>query len=222
MHPMVRIQAPVVKMLAMNEHMDQQPHNPIWHAAETDDVLAFLNVDKHGLSPEEARRRLEAHGPNKLSEEHKPGMLQRFARQFKNVLIYILLAAAALTALLGEWIDMGVILAVVVINALIGFIQEGKAEKAMEAIRGMLSPKATVVRDGESGRCRRRSWCPGISCCCAQATACRRTADAARRNAQAEEAALTGRVGAGGQAGRARWKKVLLLATVRAWPIPAR
>jgi magnesium-transporting ATPase (P-type) len=72
----------------------------------------------------------------------------RFLLQFHNVLIYVLLAAAVVTALLGHWIDSGVILGVVVINAIIGFLQEGKAERALEAIRDMLSPHAQVLRDG--------------------------------------------------------------------------
>src|SRR5690606_29663637 len=74
--------------------------------------------------------------------------LVRFLMQFHNVLIYVLLAAGVITALLGHWVDSGVIFGVVVINAFVGFIQEGKAEQAMDAIRHMLSPRAAVLRDG--------------------------------------------------------------------------
>jgi magnesium-transporting ATPase (P-type) len=87
-------------------------------------------------------------GPNRLPEPPRPGALRRLLRQFHNILIYVLLGAAAITALLGHGVDTGVILAVVVANALIGFLQEGKAERAMEAMRGLLAPRASVLRDG--------------------------------------------------------------------------
>jgi magnesium-transporting ATPase (P-type) len=87
-------------------------------------------------------------GPNRLSERRGRGPLARFLLQFHNVLIYILLVAAAVTAALGHWADSGVIVGVVVINAIVGFVQEGKAEQALAAIRRMLSLKATVLRDG--------------------------------------------------------------------------
>ncbi|MDO6749107.1 P-type ATPase, partial [Gilvimarinus sp. 1_MG-2023] len=73
----------------------------------------------------------------------------RFLQHFHNVLIYVLIASAVITALLGHWVDTGVILAVVVVNAIIEFIQEGKAEQAMDAIRHMLAPRANVIRNGE-------------------------------------------------------------------------
>lgn len=120
-----------------------------WHAMEKDEVLAVLKVNEQGLDREEVRRRLEEYGPNELPSEEKPSAFRRFLRQFNNVLIYVLIVAAVFTAFLGEWVDTYVILAVVVINAVIGFIQEGKAEQAMESIRRMLSLKATVLRDGE-------------------------------------------------------------------------
>ncbi|HQI01337.1 MAG TPA: HAD-IC family P-type ATPase [Deltaproteobacteria bacterium] len=116
---------------------------------EADEVLSALNVNDKGLSSEAARARLEKYGPNELPSEEKPGMIRRFLMQFNNVLIYILIVSAVFTAFLGEWVDTGVILAVVIINAVIGFVQEGRAEQAMESIRRMLSLKATVLRDGE-------------------------------------------------------------------------
>ena len=102
-----------------------------------------------GLSHDEAARRLARHGPNRLTPPKRRGPLLRFLLQFHNVLIYVLLAASVVTALLAHWVDTGVIVGVVVINAIIGFIQEGKAEKAMDAIRRMLSPEATVLRGGK-------------------------------------------------------------------------
>jgi magnesium-transporting ATPase (P-type) len=120
-----------------------------WHAATTEAVLAELGTDpKHGLSASAADEHLARHGPNQLPAAPRDTLLKRFLLQFHNVLIYVLLAAAIGTALLGEWIDTGVILGVILINALIGVIQEGKAEKALDTIRAMLSPKAMVRRDG--------------------------------------------------------------------------
>lgn len=101
-----------------------------------------------GLSDAEATRRLSIHGHNRLRPPRRRGPLMRFLAQFHNVLIYTLLASAVVTALLGHAVDTGVILGVVVINAIVGAIQEGRAENAMQAIREMLSPQATVLRDG--------------------------------------------------------------------------
>ncbi len=114
----------------------------------SEDVLQRLDSSPHGLSAAEAARRLSIHGPNRLPPPQRRGPLRRLAAQFHNVLIYVLLAAAVVTCLLGHWVDMSVILGVVAINALIGAVQEGKAEKALEAIRTMLSSTATVVRSG--------------------------------------------------------------------------
>jgi magnesium-transporting ATPase (P-type) len=122
---------------------------PPWHSMEARGVGEKLETDlEGGLSPEEAARRLEEHGPNRLPEEEGESSLVRFLKQFHNVLIYILLVAAVFTGFLGEWIDTGVIAAVVLVNAIVGFVQEGKAEAALEGIRQLLSPEATVVRGG--------------------------------------------------------------------------
>ena len=122
--------------------------NEYW-AIGADAVLKRLGVSRLGLSQAEAERRLAVHGPNRLPIGRRRSALTRFALQFHNVLIYVLLASAVVTALMRHWIDTAVIVAVVVINAIIGFIQEGKAERAMEAVRNMLSSQATVVRDGQ-------------------------------------------------------------------------
>lgn len=120
-----------------------------WHALPIEECLEVLGTDgKSGLKPEEAEERLRRDGPNRLPDEERDSALKRFLKQFHNVLIYVLLVAAVFTALLGEWIDSGVIAAVVLVNAIIGFIQEGKAEEALEGIRGLLSPDAEVVRGG--------------------------------------------------------------------------
>ncbi|MCK8516711.1 cation-transporting P-type ATPase [Methylonatrum kenyense] len=119
-----------------------------FHAAEANAVLAELAASDGGLSRDEAEERLRRHGENRLKPPRARGPLARFLAQFHNVLIYVLIGAAAVTALLGHWLDTAVILGVVVINAVIGMVQEGKAERALDAIRDMLSPKALVLRDG--------------------------------------------------------------------------
>jgi magnesium-transporting ATPase (P-type) len=121
---------------------------PDWHARTKEDALAGLESTSQGLNGEEAARRLAAHGPNRLPPPKKRGPLLRFLAQFHNVLIYVLLAAGAVTAALGHWVDSGVILAVVLANTVIGFFQEGKAESALDAIRSMLSLTAVALRDG--------------------------------------------------------------------------
>ena len=91
-----------------------------WHALNTQDVFLTLDAHEEGLSPEEAARRLERYGPNRLPPPEKRGPVRRFLVQFHNLLIYVLLCAAVITALLGHWLDCGVILGVVLVNALIG------------------------------------------------------------------------------------------------------
>ena len=129
--------------------MPQDPlATPVWHALPAEEALARQDSGRQGLGSDQAADRLGRHGPNLLPPPKRRGPLPRFLLQFHNVLIYVLLGAAGITAALGHWVDSGVILGVVVINAIIGFIQEGKAESALEAIRGLLSPHAQVLRNG--------------------------------------------------------------------------
>jgi len=120
-----------------------------WHNICIDPVLEKLGATSTGLDQHEAETRLKIHGPNRLPEPPKRSTTMRFLLQFHNILIYVLLGSAIITAVLDHWIDTLVILAVVLANAIIGFIQEGKAEKAMDAIRQMLAPHASVLRSGE-------------------------------------------------------------------------
>ena len=120
-----------------------------WHKLPADQVLLDLATARGGLSDAEVARRLAMYGPNQLPPPQRHGPVVRFLLQFHNILIYVLLAAAAVTALLGHAVDTGVILGVVLINAIVGFVQEGKAESALAAIRKMLSLRALVLRNGE-------------------------------------------------------------------------
>ncbi|MDP1535848.1 MAG: cation-transporting P-type ATPase [Burkholderiales bacterium] len=128
--------------------MSEQPQAAAWHALPRNEILDRLAVTESGLDESEVRRRRERYGPNRLKPLPRRGPLTRFLLQFHNVLIYVLIAAALVTAALGHWVDTGVIAGVVIINAVIGFIQEGKAEKALDAIRNMLAPHAKVLRAG--------------------------------------------------------------------------
>ena len=119
-----------------------------WHALAADEALAAMGTSPEGLSEAEAAQRLERFGPNRLRSPDRPSPWRRFLLQFHNVLIYVLIAAGAVTAALGDWLDAAVIAAVVVINAVIGFVQEGKAEAALQAISGMLALEANVLREG--------------------------------------------------------------------------
>jgi magnesium-transporting ATPase (P-type) len=119
-----------------------------WHAVSADVAIGALASTAEGLTTSEACRRLQAHGHNRLPEPSRPSALRRLLLQFHNILIYVLLGAAVVTSVLGHVVDTAVILAVVVANALIGFMQEGKAERAMESLRDLLSPRAAALRDG--------------------------------------------------------------------------
>lgn len=123
--------------------------NYAWHSMSLERIYAELSSDKNGLTSENAQQRLKKYGLNKLTPARKRSALIRFFSQFNNVLIYVLLGAASVTALLQHWVDTAVILGVVIINSVIGFIQEGKAEHALEAIRRLLSSQAAVLRNGK-------------------------------------------------------------------------
>jgi magnesium-transporting ATPase (P-type) len=113
-----------------------------------DEVLAHLDADAGGLRAADAAARLEIAGPNRLPEPVRKPAIVRFLAHFNDTLIYILLGAAVIKALMGDWLDFWVIMVVAIINAVIGYIQEGRAEKALAGIRGMLSADASVRRDG--------------------------------------------------------------------------
>ena len=100
---------------------------PHWHGLTAQQSLEQLDSSAQGLNADDAAQRLHKYGANVLPQQHASGPLKRFALQFHNVLIYVLLGACGLTLVLGEWLDSAVIFAVVLINALVGFVQEGKA-----------------------------------------------------------------------------------------------
>ncbi|MBR9787463.1 MAG: cation-transporting P-type ATPase [Vibrionaceae bacterium] len=119
----------------------------LWHSKSIEETFYKLSSQPDGLTPQESAQRLSRFGANKLPTSHGRSVFQRLLSQFHNVLIHVLLVVMIVTAALGHWVDTAVIAGVVIINAIIGFIQEGKAEYALNAIQAMVAPTALVLRD---------------------------------------------------------------------------
>jgi len=132
-----------------------------WYRIDKEEVLKKLGTSEEGLSGSEAKERLEKYGPNKLPEEEKISRLKILLHQFTSPLIYILLVAAIVTAILGEYIDTGVIVAVLILNAVIGYFQEYKAETSVRALKSMVVPRARVVREGKEKEIPSEGLVPG-------------------------------------------------------------
>src|SRR5208283_1262045 len=146
-----------------------------------------------GLEAEEAARRLTTYGPNRLPQGKKRGPLMRFLAQFNNVLVYVLLTAGFVKLMLSLWLDASIIFAVVILNSLLGFLQEGRAEKALDSIRNMLSAEARTLRGGETRLIPAEDLAPGDIVLLESGDkipADLRLVDA--KNLRTEEAALTG------------------------------
>ncbi|MHC4269017.1 MAG: cation-transporting P-type ATPase [Planctomycetota bacterium] len=133
-----------------------------WHHLPNSEVLEFLDTDpEKGLDILEIKERQQKHGPNEITQKKGEGPLIIFLRQFNQPLVYILLAASGGTAFLKEWADMSVILGVVLVNAIIGFIQEAKAIKAIDALSKSMESESTVLRAGGKKQVSARELVPG-------------------------------------------------------------
>jgi calcium-translocating P-type ATPase len=132
-----------------------------WYKREVGDVFKTLQTSEGGLDSSQAQSRLNEYGPNIIEEAKTAGKLEIFLNQFKNPLIYILIIAAAVTFFLKDYVDMGVILAAVLLNALVGFVQEYKAGESAKALRKMLAPKAIVIRDSRQIEIESEKLVPG-------------------------------------------------------------
>ena len=178
--------------LAVNANTDSD--SAAWHAVSAAEVVKRLATNgEKGLDAAEASTRLQKYGPNRLPEGKKRGPFMRFLAQFNNILVYVLLGAGFTKLMLNLWVDAGIIFGVVVLNALLGFIQEGKAEKALDSIRNMLSAEARTVRGGETRMIPAEQLVPGdvvILESGDKIPADLRLVDA--KNLRTEEAALTG------------------------------
>ena len=134
-----------------------------WHHLSVEEITGLLESNLEiGLDRAEVRLRLERFGPNTLTAKLGKSAWLRFLLQFHQPLIYILIVAGAITAALQEWVDSGVIFGVVVVNALIGYIQESKAENALAALADTMVAEATVLREGEKNEFHQRAWFPVI------------------------------------------------------------
>ena len=132
-----------------------------WYQLSGKEIFEHLKTSELGLTEEEVKQRLKKYGPNKIAEEEKINKLKILLHQFTSPLIYILLIAGVVTILLKEYIDSGVIFAVVILNAIIGFVQEYKAEKSVRALKKMVVPKARVIRDGKEKEVNSEELVPG-------------------------------------------------------------
>lgn len=122
---------------------------PVWHSIPLEQLLADLEAESDaGLTEQEAAHRLAEHGKNALREIPRPTFWQRLLAQFQSFVIYILIFAAILSALLGDWVEAAAISAIVALNAILGVIQEGRAEEALAALKRLTAPDATVIRSG--------------------------------------------------------------------------
>src|SRR6185312_7297883 len=165
-----------------------------WHAIPPNEVVRRLATScERGVDPTEVSERRLIYGLNRLPQSRKQGPFTRFLSQFNNILIYILLAAGITKLILHSWVDACIIFCVVLLNALLGFIQEGKAEKALDSIRDMLSPEARTVRGGDARIISAEQLVPGDIVLVEsgdKVPADLRLVDA--KNLRTEEAALTG------------------------------
>jgi magnesium-transporting ATPase (P-type) len=132
-----------------------------WYKLETEELFRRLDITEHGLNDEEVAKRLLEHGPNKLTEEKGISRLKIILDQFTSPLIYILIIAAIVTGLLREFKDMGVILAVIILNAVVGYFQEYKAEESVRALMQFLVPKARTLRNGREHEIDSEELVPG-------------------------------------------------------------
>ncbi|GEM_PF-1649608 len=124
----------------------------VWHQKTAEETMKKLGSSISGISVDEAAARLEKYGPNALKEKPKRGALALFFDQFKDFMILVLIAAAVVSGAIGELLDTFIILAIVFLNAVMGFIQENRAQKAMEALKKMAAPYAVAIRDGQAER----------------------------------------------------------------------
>jgi len=132
-----------------------------WHALKTEEVLQHLKVEEQGLTTGEAARRQATYGPNQLQEAPRPGFLYTLWEQVNSFVVWLLIIASVVSALLGDYIEAAAILAIVVLNAALGIIQERRAEEALAALKKLAAPEAQVLRDGHRVSVPGRELVPG-------------------------------------------------------------
>ena len=130
-----------------------------WHALKAEDVLKHLEVQHDGLSSEEVEKRLEYYGPNQLKEAPRPGFLALLWAQLNNFVVILLIVASVISALLGDYVEAAAIMAIVVLNSVLGIVQEQRAEQALAALKKLAAPDAQVLRDGSRRLCLPTTLC---------------------------------------------------------------
>jgi len=134
----------------------------VWHALSTSEVFAALETSPtEGINRSQAAERLETCGPNELKEAPRRTRMEMLIDQFKDTIVLVLIAAALISALLGDFLEAGAILAIVILNAILGVVQEGRAEEALAALRRLAAPEANIIRDGKHMSVPARELVPG-------------------------------------------------------------
>jgi Ca2+-transporting ATPase len=126
----------------------EKHHEHDWHALKAEDVLNHLEVQHDGLSSEEVEKRMQSYGPNQLKEAPRPGFLALLWAQLNNFVVILLIVASVISALLGDYVEAAAIMAIVVLNSVLGIVQEQRAEQALAALKKLAAPDAQVLRDG--------------------------------------------------------------------------
>ena len=128
-------------------HEEENIKQQEWHALTVEEVLDHLKVEDSGLTSAEAKKRLEHYGPNQLTEAPRPTFLQMLWEQLNNFVVILLIVASVISALLGDYVEAAAIMAIVVLNAVLGIVQEKRAEEALAALKKLAAPDAQVIRD---------------------------------------------------------------------------
>ncbi len=149
------------KTVLQNNKAPVSQQDEIWHALSAEEVLEHLKVRENGLTSADAAQRLTQYGPNQLTQAARPGFLRLLWEQFNNFIVMLLIVASIISALLGEWVDASAIIAIVVLNAVLGIVQEKRAEEALAALKNLAAPEARVMRDGHHVTVSSRDLVPG-------------------------------------------------------------
>jgi len=142
-------------------HQSEDTKQREWHALEAEEVLKHLKVQDKGLTTEEAQQRLEQYGLNQLKEASRPSFLQMLWEQLNNFVVILLIVASVISALLGDYVEAAAIMTIVVLNAVLGIVQEQRAEEALAALKRLAAPDAQVMRDGHRKAVPARELVPG-------------------------------------------------------------
>ncbi|MGB8215045.1 MAG: cation-translocating P-type ATPase [Anaerolineales bacterium] len=138
-----------------------QQQNENWHSLSAEEVLDHLKVRENGLTSAEIAERQAQYGYNELAEAARPGFLKLLWEQFDNFIVILLIVASVISALLGQWVDASAIIAIVLLNAMLGILQERRAEEALAALKKLAAPEARVLRDGHRVTVSSRDLVPG-------------------------------------------------------------